>query len=993
MSDQGHPQSSTAPPITSKRPQYVRAVGPRLRWLMVSVFVLTAVIGVNSFYLSGVTFLEWISDQTGTGYIYQDYFYLWMVLAHLGLGLVLIVPFTLFSAIHIVTARKRLNRRAIQVGYALFAACLTLLISGVLLMGVDAYELKHPLYRRIAYWIHVLSPFAIFWLYLLHRLAGPRIHWRVGLSYLSLMGAIGGSLVYLQSLDPREWNARGPAEGNDYFRPSLSQTAKGKFISPDVLLMDQYCMKCHPDAYEGWFHSAHHFSSFNNPMYLASVRETRDVALKRDGSVRASRWCAGCHDPVPMFSGAFDDPKFDDVNHPTAQAGITCTVCHAITHVNSTRGNGDYTIEEPLHYPFAQSDNPWLQSINQLLVKAKPAFHKKTFLKPLHKTEEFCSTCHKVHLPKELNHYKEFLRGQNHYDTFRLSGASGHGARSNYYGRWASDNCASCHMPLQKSNDFGAKPLVDRNRPDLNQLSIHNHLFPGANTAIPWLNDWPEVVKAQEAFLQSAVRLELFSIREGGEIDGKLHQEIRPYHNSLDPDIPTLKPGHTYLIETVIRNMSVGHPLTQGTADSNELWMEAVVTVGDDVIAHSGLINERGEIDPDSHFVNAYVLDRYGNRIDRRNPQDIFTVLYNHQIPPGSAQLVRYRLDVPNDVDDLVTVDVKLKYRKFDQKYMEFVTRSAKPGDLPIRGYTPGETYRNPLPITTMASDRVTFPVEGVDKPAPEQKYELFKDYAFMRRNDYGLALLGLGNGLDTFDDRSGQLSEAEKIFRWFHGRSSRIDTRVNIGRALMAEGRLKDAVEIMSEVSKVPKAMFMGSPVYAPWGINWVNGLLNRKLGNLDHAAYNFKIILTESTGEMKNRGFDFSKDDIVRNAYGETLFAQARQADDPARRQELLRQAVDEFKATLQNDSENATAHFNLGLLYSRLGDEERAERHRELHQKYRPNDIAYAARQQRARLQNPSVNRASEGVIIYPLKPVGRRTRQQIEQIKLQSPAVQK
>ena len=29
--------------------------------------------------------------------------------------------------------------------------------------------------------------------------------------------------------------------------------------------------------------------------------------------VKASRWCAGCHDPVPFFSGAFDDPKFDDV--------------------------------------------------------------------------------------------------------------------------------------------------------------------------------------------------------------------------------------------------------------------------------------------------------------------------------------------------------------------------------------------------------------------------------------------------------------------------------------------------------------------------------------------------------------------------------------------------------------------------------------------------------------------------------------------------------
>ena len=145
----------------------------------------------------------------------------------------------------------------------------------------------------------------------------------------------------------------------------------------------------------------------------------------------AARWCAGCHDVVPFFSGAFDDPKFDDVNHPTSQAGITCTVCHAITHVNSTRGNADYTIEEPIHYPFAFSTNKLLAFLNETMVKAKPEFHKKTFLKPLHKTAEFCSTCHKVSIPHELNHYKEFLRGQNHYDTFLLSGVSGHGARRN----------------------------------------------------------------------------------------------------------------------------------------------------------------------------------------------------------------------------------------------------------------------------------------------------------------------------------------------------------------------------------------------------------------------------------------------------------------------------------------------------------------------------------------------------------------------------------
>ena len=123
-------------------------------------------------------------------------------------------------------------------------------------------------------------------------------------------------------------------------------------------MMDDYCLKCHQDAYNGWFHSSHHFSSFNNKAYLSSVRETRKVSMERDGSTQAARWCAGCHDPVPFFSGEFDDPNYDDVNNPTSQAGITCTVCHSITNVNNTRGNAAYTIEEPAALPFRLQRQP-----------------------------------------------------------------------------------------------------------------------------------------------------------------------------------------------------------------------------------------------------------------------------------------------------------------------------------------------------------------------------------------------------------------------------------------------------------------------------------------------------------------------------------------------------------------------------------------------------------------------------------------------------------
>ena len=235
-------------------------------------------------------------------------------------------------------------------------------------------------------------------------------------------------------------------------------------------------------------------------------------------------------------------------------------------------------------------------------------------------------------MPKELNHYKEFLRGQNHYDTYLLSGVSGHGARSFYYPDVAKTNCSECHMPLADSNDFGAKDFDGSGK-----LKVHDHLFPAANTGLAFLRGEPEVVKRHQEFLRGVTRVDIFGIKEGGTIDSPLTAPLRP-------EVPALKPGTRYLLETVVRTLKVGHPLTQGTVDSNELWLDVMVKSGDRVIGRSGGLDEWGEVDRWSHFINVFMLDRDGNRINRRNPQDIFVPLYNHQIPPGAGQIVHFDL-------------------------------------------------------------------------------------------------------------------------------------------------------------------------------------------------------------------------------------------------------------------------------------------------------------------------------------------------------------
>ena len=931
------PSESSGQGGAGGRKPAVRAVGPGLRWVLVVALGLFAVLMANSVYLYAVTILEWLN-----GVSYQNYFYQLMFLAHLGLGLVLVVPFVWFTVVHLRNTWRRTNRRAIFAGWLLFILSAVLLLSGVVLMRVGGIELKDPTARAITYWLHVLATVFTIWLYVLHRVAGTRIRWRVGLAWSGVALALGVVMFVMHGHDPRKAHAVYPKTGKQYFHPSSARTTTGTFIPANTMMMDKYCQECHADAYEGWFHSTHHFSSFNNPPYLFSVKETREVALRRDGSVQAARWCAGCHDPVPFFSGAFDDPAFDLVNHPTAQAGITCTACHSIVALNSVTGNGDYLIEEPVHYPFATSTNAFLAYLNRQLVKAKPEFHKQTFLKPVHRTAEFCSACHKVSIPRELNHYKDWLRGQNSYDSYLLSGVSGHGARSFYYPERATTNCAGCHMPLQASADFGAQIFSPTNR----VLSIHDHLFPGANTAIADLRGASNIVSRHQAFMTNTVRIDLFAVKDGGTVDSPLAV--------VRPRIPALRPGRTYLFEVVLRTLKVGHQLTQGTTDSNELWVDARAESGGRVIGRSGGLGTHREVDPWSHFINTYMLDKDGNRIDRRNPQDIFTPLYNHQINPGSAQVVHYTLTVPPDVTAPITVEVKFQYRKFDAIYMNFVQGTNYASGAPL-------TLTNQLPITTLASDRVTFPIardDGGTESAGESPIP-----AWQRWNDYGIALFLEGDK----GSEKGELIQAEQAFREVE-KLGRWDGPANLARVYFKEGRLEDAVAALQRAAR-------STPPAPRWLVGWLNGLVNKQNGFLDQAIAEFRSILDDHYPELQTRGFDFSKDYEVLNELGQTLFERAKaERADPAAQKRLLEEAAGRFEQTLALDPENLAAHYNLALIRRQLGDEAAAAEHQRLHERYRPDDNARDRAIAAERRRNPAADHAAQAIVIYSLQRPG-------------------
>ena len=892
-----------------------------LRRFLVVLLVLTSLLIVDSAYLGSVTLVQWI-----TGKQLENQLFLAMFLVHLVLGFALIIPAIAFMALHLRRAIKRPNRIAVRLGLSLLVSVLALIISGVVLTrGLPLVEMKNPDTREIVYWIHIIAPIAIVWLFLLHRLAGPKIRWRVGLGVLSVSCVV--SIVGVILLQERSSTIGGSAE----FSPALAKTVGNEYIPAHQLMMDDYCAECHPDVHASWAVSAHRFASFNNPAYAFSVTNTREKVLRRDGDVTAARFCAGCHDPVPLFSGEFDDPEYDFLNSISAHAGITCLSCHSIQEVGSTKGNADYLIGAPDHYPFAQSQNVALRWLSGLLIKGKPSFHKSTMLKPFHKEAEFCSTCHKVHLPEELNEYR-WLRGQNHYDSYLLSGVSGHGVASFYYPESAVHTCNECHMKFVRSDDFGAKPYLDDSR-----LFVRDHQFPAANTALESLVGLPrESLVAHRKMLEGAIRVDVFGFREGDELE-------QPPNGPLGEFGSTLKQNTSYTVDIVLRTLTLGHMFTQGTSDSNEVWLDVAVSSEDAVIAQSGALDPNdGTVDQRAHFVNAYILDREGNQIAFRNAEDIFTKLYDNQIAPGSASVVHYRFSIPEHVFGTVTLTAKLKYRKFNTRYLKAIH---------------GEEFEfNSLPVTLIGEDSVVFEVENdgysahinMSKEAEKESIE-----PWVRWNDFGIGWLNK-------PDKNG-LRQAEHSFKEVV-EFGRAEGHLNLARTYLSEGRLDEAQR------ELELALNKGG---YPWSVAWFGGLVDLQKGNLDSAIQKFEGLRDTRFSEARRREFDFSMDYRLLNTLARTYFERAKQETNAEQGKQWLQRSLAQYDATLAIDSENLTAHYGLAQTYSLLGNHELATYHRTRHEKYRVDDNARDRATAVARRKDPAANHAADPIVIYALR----------------------
>lgn len=732
------------------------------------------------------------------------------------------------------------------------------------------------------------------------------------------------------------------AEGGgakSFMFPSSAQTPDGKPIKSEFFMDSNACQKCHPDIYEQWKSSMHHMASFNNQWYRKSIEYMQDTI-----GIKSSMWCAGCHDHALALSDMMQKRPIRDIEFTRqGQNGLGCMSCHAIVHVQGTMGQGGITFEYPPLSEYAASRNPIMKFLHDYQVYLDPKPHRNAFLKPFHtdpkEIPEFCSACHKVHLDVPVNNYR-WIRGFDDYDNWQASGVSGQGARSFYYPP-KPQQCADCHMPLVASKDPGN---IDG--------FVHSHRFAAANTAVPTAYGDQAQLHEVEKFLKGALSVDIFALTEEPSASGSGEgQAVHP--GGEGPQLAStfavgeessqgmagaaqggggepvkliaplgrvdarLHRGETARVEVVVRTRRLGHFFPGGTVDAFDCWLELQARDNQGrVIFWSGQVadNGKGPVDPGAHFYRSLQLDAHGNVINKRNAWATRATMYAHLIPPGAADTVHFRMMIPEDCGDTITLTAKLNYRKFSWINTQFAFGGVRDPNQPhpdvTRSYDDGHWLYNgdlstvsatekkipDVPIMVIAEDTKNIPVEARAKSPFVEDVQKDPDDR-ERWNDYGIGLL-----------LQGDLKGAERAFQTVTELAPKYaDGFVNVARALIQEGDTDAATPLLKKAMELNPRLASARYFY---------GLVLKTDGKYPEAYEQFAMASAL-----------YPRDRVVRNQMGRMLFLQRKYQD-----------ALAQYARTLAVDPEDLEAHYNMMLCYRGLNNDALADREEKLYMRFK-------------------------------------------------------
>jgi tetratricopeptide (TPR) repeat protein len=323
-----------------------------------------------------------------------------------------------------------------------------------------------------------------------------------------------------------------------------------------------------------------------------------------------------------------------------------------------------------------------------------------------------------------------------------------------------------------------------------------------------------------------------------------------------------LTPSDTVEAYVVIQNKNIGHSLIPEVRDLYEAWVEFTVkdSNGNDIY-HSGFLKPDGMLDPRAHsFTNRPVTDE-GEFVDNHKVWTIHSVAYDNSVQAGRSVLVRYQFRMPADVRGAVTVTAKVNYRHLRQSYLNNIFGKDHPA----------------YPIVEIASRSRVMKI-GENEPEAADPSD---NADWMRWNNLGIALL------DQFQYAESVAAFTEVIKL----RHDYVDGYTNIG-----------LTEIVWEKYESARTAIRRAITLDPNNARalYYDGLLQRRAGNTALEIADFRKVV-----EM----FPQSRD--ARRELGITYY---QQKDEHA--------ALEQFEALQRIDPDDLTAHYNLSILYRRMG-----------------------------------------------------------------------
>ncbi|MGA9060374.1 MAG: tetratricopeptide repeat protein [Terracidiphilus sp.] len=327
-------------------------------------------------------------------------------------------------------------------------------------------------------------------------------------------------------------------------------------------------------------------------------------------------------------------------------------------------------------------------------------------------------------------------------------------------------------------------------------------------------------------------------------------------------------PGDILTVSVVIQNKGIGHSLVPEQRDFYECWVEfEAKDAAGKTLMDSGALEPDGTLDPTAHSFTNRLVNVRGTLNDLHQVWDTRVVAYNNTIASGRSQIVRYQFKVPENAAGPITITAKVNYRRFNQHFINFVF--GKRYDMPV------VEIASRTRTLTLGSNPATVP-DSADNPV------------WMRWNNYGIGLLD-----------AQQYAESARAFEHVvQLRPDYADAYANVAIADFSWQRYD------SSRTNLEKALKL-----APHNARalYYLALVERIQGRPDAAIADLLEVITQ---------FPRSRD--AHRELGFSFFQQHKYAEARA-----------EYETVQSIDPDDLAAHYELSIIYRRLGMKEQAAR----------------------------------------------------------------